>query len=272
MMWAEVFPVDYSAAGALPWRGESAGPDTISAIFEDRSAAEAAIIEMRQLGIRPGDISLISRDGPVHVNGLAQESLDDSGLTFTAALELPNDEDLPTTLGHMTGKDAPPDSGNDPVRRGDASARADLDIYTDFPDIPGGINPRSPAAPRAAPAATEQTAVDMREERAHSIVAGAGLGSLAGLLLGVTSLAVPGIGPIIAAGPLATALGSMLAGGAAGGIIGALSTSGVPHEYARRYAASIEKGQTLVTVRTDPLSLDAVERALVANGGNEVYC
>jgi hypothetical protein len=94
---------------------------------------------------------------------------------------------------------------------------------------------------------------------------------VAGLLAGIAALAIPGIGPILAAGPLAAALGGMLAGGAVGGIIGALATEGVPEEYARRYAASIEQGETLVSVRTDPLRRDAVERALVAHGGTEVH-
>jgi hypothetical protein len=286
MMWADAYPLEYFSAGA-PAGDEAAVESTISAVFEGREPAEAAIIELRRLGILPTDISVISRDGSPQIAGVAEESLGDGDLTYTASRELPNDEDLPTTLAQMTGKDplatsqaealaGEPTSAvavlgpADIVRRNDASADADLDIYTDFPDKPGGINPASPAASRAGQAATEQVAVGLGEERAGSAIVVAGLGSLAGLLIGVTSLAIPGVGPIVAAGPLATALGSMLAGGAAGGIIGALSTSGVPQEYARRYAASMQDGQTLVSVRTDPISLDAIERVLVAHGGEEV--
>jgi len=269
-MWAEAYPIHYLDARGLTGSVEEAGQDTISAVFEDRSSAEAAIIEMRRIGILPDDISLISRNGHEHIAGLAQETLDDTDLTFTVSTELPNDEDLPTTQAQMTGKDARQDMGADMLPRSDASADADLDIYTDFPDKPGGINPDSPAASRAGQAATEQTAVRMGDERVGSAALGAGLGGLAGLLVGVTSLLVPGIGAIVAAGPLATALGGMLAGGAAGGIIGVLYTSGVPQEYARRYAASIRQGQTVVTVRTTPLGLDAIERVLVAHGGEAV--
>ena len=64
----------------------------------------------------------------------------------------------------------------------------------------------------------------------------------------------------------------MVAGGVAGGIIGALSTIGVPQEYAREYAARLKQGQTLISVRTDDLTKDLVERVLVANGGDDVYC
>jgi uncharacterized membrane protein len=84
-------------------------------------------------------------------------------------------------------------------------------------------------------------------------------------------LAVPGVGPLLAAGPLATALGALAAGGAAGGIIGALSTMGVPEEYARKYSAAIEQGSALVSVRTDDYTRDAVERVLTAHGGREIH-
>src|SRR5438477_3089519 len=111
-----------------------------------------------------------------------------------------------------------------------------------------------------------------RTGAAGNAAAGAGIGGLAGLLVGLTELAVPGIGPLAAAGPLATALGGMAAGGEAGGVIGALSSIGVPEEYAREYAASIEQGHTFVSVRTDEVSEELVERVLVANGGENVYC
>jgi hypothetical protein len=179
--------------------------------------------------------------------------------------EVPPDE----PLGGSRRLGLRPDS--DMVRRNDASPDADVDIYTDFPDRAGGVNPEPPMAAGAAEAATEQIAVEEGEERVGSAVVGAGIGSVAGLLAGIAALAIPGIGPILAAGPLAAALGGMLAGGAAGGIIGALATEGVPEEYARHYAASIEQGQTLVSVRTDALCRDAVERVLVANGGSEVH-
>ncbi|HYP40848.1 MAG TPA: DUF1269 domain-containing protein, partial [Chloroflexia bacterium] len=66
-------------------------------------------------------------------------------------------------------------------------------------------------------------------------------------------------------------LGGALAGGAAGGIIGGLSNIGVPEEYAREYAAQIEQGSTLVSVRTDALTRDLVERVLTAHGGESIH-
>jgi len=272
-------------------------PAVISAVFDDTRSAQAAITELREIGILPDNISVISRNGrnttadAADGAGVAREDVGEEGITHNASQELPNDEDLSTTTAQMTGNampvfveyevlpDEPSDgslrsglnAASDMVRRNDASSNADIDIYTDFPDKPGGVNPSSPAAANAAESATEQQAVTLSDERTGSAVVGVGLGGTAGLLAGIAALAVPGIGPILAAGPLAAALGGMLAGGAAGGIIGVLATEGVPEEYARQYAASIEQGHTLVSVRTDALARDAVERVLVAHGGSEVH-
>jgi len=78
---------------------------------------------------------------------------------------------------------------------------------------------------------------------------GAVLGGTAGLLSGLGMLAIPGIGPVVAAGWLVATGAGVLAGGAAGGIIGALTQIGVPREHAHVYAESIRRGATLVTAR-----------------------
>ncbi|MGH9630130.1 MAG: hypothetical protein ACRD7E_17575 [Bryobacteraceae bacterium] len=89
--------------------------------------------------------------------------------------------------------------------------------------------------------------------------AGAALGGAAGLLLGLAALALPGIGPIVAAGPLAAALTGAGVGAAAGGMLGALSEMGVPESEAGHYAEGIKRGGTLVVVRADG---DGAEKAL----------
>jgi hypothetical protein len=91
------------------------------------------------------------------------------------------------------------------------------------------------------------------DDRAEGAGAGAGLGATlggaAGLLAGLGLLAIPGLGPVVAAGWLAsTALGA-LAGGATGGIIGALTQAGVNDEDAQLYAEGIRRGGTLVSAR-----------------------
>jgi hypothetical protein len=90
---------------------------------------------------------------------------------------------------------------------------------------------------------------------------GAGLGGAAGLLAGLGLLAIPGLGPVVAAGWLAsTALGAA-AGAATGGIIGALTEAGISKEDANVYAEGVRRGGTLVSARVpdnDRARLDAV--------------
>ncbi len=78
---------------------------------------------------------------------------------------------------------------------------------------------------------------------------GAVLGGLGGLLLGLGALAIPGIGPIVAAGPIAAALAGAGIGAAAGGIVGALVGLGIPEEHANYYAEGVRRGGTLVVVQ-----------------------
>lgn len=272
------------------------GQTVISALFHDVKSAGAAIQELRELRIPTEDISVISRDEDHQAEselagaaGVAHEEIGDEGLTYRASSELPNDEDLYTTEAAMTGRDLPivtsfevppnePLGGSDRlglsrdsdmVRRNEADTNADADIYTDFPDEAGGINPDSPLASEAG--SNVQEHMKDRTGTTGTAVAGAGLGSLAGLALGLAGLAIPGVGPFLAAGPLAAALGGALAGGAAGGIIGGLSNIGVPEEYAREYAAQIEQGNTLVSVRTDTATRSLVERVLTAHGGESIH-
>jgi len=79
---------------------------------------------------------------------------------------------------------------------------------------------------------------------------GAAIGGAAGLALGLVALAIPGIGPIIALGPLATALTGAGIGAAAGGLIGAMTSLGVPEEDASHYAGRVKEGEALVMVTT----------------------
>jgi hypothetical protein len=92
---------------------------------------------------------------------------------------------------------------------------------------------------------------------------GAALGGVGGLLAGLAGLAIPGIGPILAAGPIAAALGGALGGAglgaAAGGLIGALTDMGVPEHEARHYEDAVRHGKTLLTVRAEDVA--SAERA-----------
>jgi hypothetical protein len=90
---------------------------------------------------------------------------------------------------------------------------------------------------------------------------GAGVGGAAGLLAGLGLLAIPGLGPVVAAGWLAATAVGAAAGAATGGIVGALTEAGVSKEDAPLYAEGVRRGGTLVSARVpdaDRARLDSV--------------
>jgi uncharacterized protein (TIGR02271 family) len=91
---------------------------------------------------------------------------------------------------------------------------------------------------------------------------GAAIGGLGGLLLGLGALAIPGIGPVIAAGPLAAALLGAGVGAATGGIIGALIDLGVPEESAHVYAEGVRRGNVLVVAQVADSRVDEATRIM----------
>jgi len=84
---------------------------------------------------------------------------------------------------------------------------------------------------------------------ATGAVAGGLLGGIAGWLVGIGALAIPGIGPVVAAGALATTLGGAAIGAVAGGLIGALVGMGIPEEDARTYETHVREGRILITAQ-----------------------
>jgi hypothetical protein len=83
------------------------------------------------------------------------------------------------------------------------------------------------------------------------VAAGGAVGGTLGLLAGIGALAIPGVGPLIAAGPIMGALAGVGVGGVVGGLIGALVGMGIPEYEAKRYEGRIKKGNILLSVHTD---------------------
>ncbi len=77
------------------------------------------------------------------------------------------------------------------------------------------------------------------------------LGGALGWLAGIGALAIPGVGPFIAAGPIMAALGGAAIGGAVGGITGALVGLGIPEYEAKRYEGKIKQGNILISVHSN---------------------
>ncbi|WP_439370682.1 hypothetical protein ACRQ5Q_37840 [Bradyrhizobium sp. PMVTL-01] len=108
----------------------------------------------------------------------------------------------------------------------------------------------------------DRDGVDDRAEGAGTGAGvGAGLGGAAGLLAGLGLLAIPGLGPVVAAGWLASTAAGAAAGAATGGIVGALTQAGVSKDDASRYAEGVRRGGTLVSAKVpdqDRARLDAL--------------
>ena len=98
---------------------------------------------------------------------------------------------------------------------------------------------------------TRDDVVDDASGAATGAVTGGVVGGAAGLAASLIGLAIPGIGPIIAAGPIVAALSGAGVGAVAGGLIGGLTDMGVSKEDAEYYAESVRRGGALVTVRAD---------------------
>jgi hypothetical protein len=102
---------------------------------------------------------------------------------------------------------------------------------------------------------TKDLAHEIHTKTPEGIAAGAGagvaVGGVLGWLVGVGAIAIPGVGPLIAAGPIFAALAGAGAAGAAGGLVGGLVGYGMPEIEAKRYAGRIREGGYLVSVHCD---------------------
>lgn len=105
---------------------------------------------------------------------------------------------------------------------------------------------------------------------ASGAVAGGAIGGAAGIAISLMGLAVPGIGPILAAGALATALAGAGAGAVAGGLIGGLADMGVSEADAHIYAESVRRGGALVTVTVDESRSREAEGILRGSGAIDI--
>jgi hypothetical protein len=105
---------------------------------------------------------------------------------------------------------------------------------------------------------------------ATGAAAGGVIGGAAGLVVGLMGLAIPGIGPIVAAGPIAAALAGAGVGAVAGGLIGGLTGVGVSEDDASYYAESVRRGGALVTVRADDSRADEAASVMRNHGAVDI--
>jgi hypothetical protein len=125
----------------------------------------------------------------------------------------------------------------------------------------------------------DHTARDLAHEintkAPEGIAAGAGtgaaVGGVLGWLIGIGALTIPGVGPLVAAGPIVAALAGAGAAGATGGLVGGLIGAGIPEVEAKRYAGRIREGGYLLSVHCDDREwASRAEEVLEATGGRDV--
>jgi hypothetical protein len=116
--------------------------------------------------------------------------------------------------------------------------------------VPENLGPKAIGTEKATKAPEGATA---------GVSTGAVLGGALGVLAGVGLLAIPGLGPFIAAGPIMAGLAGMGVGGAVGGLTGALVGMGIPEYEAKRYEGRLQKGAILLSVHCD--TSDEIKRA-----------
>lgn len=109
------------------------------------------------------------------------------------------------------------------------------------------------------------------EGTAAGATAGGVIGGTLGLLAGIGLLAIPGLGPFIAAGPIMAGLAGLGVGGAVGGVTGALIGFGIPEFEAKRYEGRLQKGGILLSVHcSTPGEIQRAKEVLKQTGGEDI--
>ncbi|HTA44889.1 MAG TPA: general stress protein [Bryobacteraceae bacterium] len=121
--------------------------------------------------------------------------------------------------------------------------------------------------------ATRELATEKNTKAPEGAAAGATSGGVVGgtlgLLAGIGALAIPGVGPLIAAGPIMGALAGLGVGAAAGGLIGALVGMGIPEYEAKRYEGRVKDGGILVSVHCDSSDWTGRAKDILKRAGAE---
>src|SRR4030095_3855158 len=120
---------------------------------------------------------------------------------------------------------------------------------------------------------TKDFAHEKNTKAPEGATAGAGTGAVVGgalgWLAGIGALAIPGIGPFIAAGPIVAALAGAGAGGAVGGLVGALVGMGIPEYEAKRYEGRVKSGGILLSVHCDNSEWTSKAKRILEETGAE---
>src|ERR1700749_4811219 len=122
---------------------------------------------------------------------------------------------------------------------------------------------------------TRDFATEKNTKAPEGTATGAGvggtIGGTLGLLAGIGALAIPGVGPLIAAGPIMATRAGVGVGGAVGGVVGALVGLGIPEYEAKRYEGAVKNGGTLLSVHCDTSEqIDVAKTSLKETGAQDI--
>ncbi|WP_428304356.1 general stress protein [Lacipirellula sp.] len=122
---------------------------------------------------------------------------------------------------------------------------------------------------------TKEFAVDNKTKAPEGAATGAGTGAVLGgglgWLAGIGALAIPGLGPLIAAGPIMAALTGAAVGGTIGGLTGALIGMGIPEYEAKRYEGKVKGGNALISVHSeDSTETERAKKIFEAAGAEDI--
>lgn len=130
------------------------------------------------------------------------------------------------------------------------------------------------AAPTTSAEFAHENSTKAPEGATAGVISGATVGGIMGWLVGLGSLAIPGVGPLIAAGPIMASLAGASVGGAIGGLAGGLIGLGIPEYEAKRYEDQINRGGVLVSVKAETSEMskrahDVLEQTGAEDIGNK---
>ncbi len=110
------------------------------------------------------------------------------------------------------------------------------------------------------------------DDAGEGLTPGSVVSGTLGFLAGMSALAIPGLGPIIAAGPIMATMASLKVGGALGGLVGPLVALGLPEREAERYEGRVKAGGVLLSVHcANPYEVSGAKDLLLASGAEDVF-
>lgn len=242
---------------------------TIVGSFDSFDEANQVARELMDDGFRDSDVSVVAsniRSGTGTSSGASIDAPADTstGVAGSETMLGPEGTRASTGFTNDTGAGTMPGMG-EPLRVEEAPVRSTTSEHyarsaadNALTEDGGGL------------VAKENHPVDDASGAAAGAITGGLVGGAAGLAASLAGLAVPGIGPIIAAGPIVSLLTGAGVGAVAGGLVGGLTDVGVPRADAEYYAEAVRRGGALITVRADDARAERAAEIMRSHGAIDI--